>query len=351
MAIERIIAGLPSNTKSLMSSKQRLTIAFHESGHAVAGWFLKHADVVLKLTIIPRDSGAMGFSQQMPPPVELYEKEALLDRIAVCLAGRAAEELYMGCISSGAVDDIEKATHLARLIVMQLGMNDKIGLVNLRKNQQTMQEPYPPFSDATAKLVDDEVRALISQQYERVKALLTEKEQEVRSLCTLLLEKESLTFADLQDCLGVRPYPPDSQLAAYINALPTRALPPPSSDSSTSVFSAEGDPEDFESDDQRSERKDGNSSNSGGHKAASDQQRKQRRDGDENDDSDDSGKGDDKDDDDEGPSGGPRKKDPKRKLFGGDDDSCLPELLRKKLQPKTPAPSAAAQGTDIRPTG
>ncbi|KAL8446883.1 hypothetical protein Emed_004762 [Eimeria media] len=333
MAIERIIAGLPSNTKSLMSSKQRLTIAFHESGHAVAGWFLKHADVVLKLTIIPRDSGAMGFSQQMPPPVELYEKEALLDRIAVCLAGRAAEELYMGCISSGAVDDIEKATHLARLIVMQLGMNEKIGLVNLKKNQQTMQEPYPPFSDATAKLVDDEVRALISQQYERVKALLTEKEQ---------------------DCLGVRPYPPDSQLAAYINALPTRALPPPSTDSSASTFSAEGDAEGSESDDQQSGGKDGSSnSDSGGHKAASssDKERKQRRNnGDENDDSDDSNK-DDKDDDDQGSSGGPRKKDPKRKLFGGDDDSCLPELLRKKLQPKTPAPSTAAQGTDIRHTG
>lgn len=177
MAIERIVAGLPSNTKSLMSDKQRTTIAFHESGHAVAGWFLKHADVVLKLTIIPRDSGAMGFSQQMPPPVELYEKEALLDRIAVCLAGRAAEELYIGCISSGAVDDIEKATHLARLIVMQLGMNDKVGLVNLKKSQQTNQELYPPFSDSTAKLVDDEVRALINQQYERVKALLTEKEK------------------------------------------------------------------------------------------------------------------------------------------------------------------------------
>ncbi|KAL8270547.1 hypothetical protein Esti_005518 [Eimeria stiedai] len=353
MAIERIIAGLPSNTKSLMSSKQRLTIAFHESGHAVAGWFLKHADVVLKLTIIPRDSGAMGFSQQMPPPVELYEKDALLDRIAVCLAGRAAEELYMGCISSGAVDDIEKATHLARLIVMQLGMNDKIGLVNLRKNQQTMQEPYPPFSDATAKLVDDEVRALISQQYERVKALLTEKEQEVRALSSMLLEKESLTFADLQDCLGVRPYPPDAQLAAYINALPTRALPPPPDDPPTGAFSAKGDHEDSELEDRRSEGKDGSSSNTGGHKAASssDKQRKQRLNGDENGDSDDFDKGDDKDDDDQGPSGGPRKKDPKRKLFGGDDDSCLPELLRKNLQPKTPAPSAAAQGTDIRSTG
>ncbi|KAL8431280.1 hypothetical protein ACSSS7_005365 [Eimeria intestinalis] len=244
-----------------------------------------------------------------------------------------------------------------------------------------MQEPYPPFSDATAKLVDDEVRALISQQYERVKALLTEKEQrfsnvgpiglalesgggadletfiplaarfELRSLCTMLLEKESLTFADLQDCLGVRPYPPDAQLAAYINALPTRALPHPSSDPSTSAFSAEGDLEDPEVGGDASEGKDGGSSNGGGHKATSsrDKQRKQRRNRDESDDSADSDKGDDEDDDDQGPSGGPRKD--KRKLFGGDDDSCLPELLRKKLQPKTPAPSAAAKGTDIRSTG
>ncbi|KAL8439763.1 hypothetical protein Efla_002665 [Eimeria flavescens] len=297
MAIERIIAGLPSNTKTLMSTKQRMTIAFHEAGHAVAGWFLKHADVVLKLTIIPRDSGAMGFSQQMPPPVELYEKDALLDKIAVCLAGRAAEELFMGCISSGAIDDIEKATHLARLIVMQLGMNDKVGLVNLRKNQQTMQEPYPPFSDATAKLVDDEVRALITQQYERVKALLSEKEQELRSLCSMLLEKESLTFADLQDCLGLRPYPPDAQLAAYINALPTRALPSPDGivDGTSAEDGEAGDPK------KGGQQSGGHDSGRSGGQVSSSQDKLHKPPQDEN------GKDDSDKDDDQGPSGGSAK--------------------------------------------
>ncbi|XP_026193577.1 uncharacterized protein LOC34619019 [Cyclospora cayetanensis] len=362
MAVERTLAGLPSNTKSLMSDKQRKTIALHEAGHAVAGWFLKHAgawggagavrvlrrladalvslcasDVVLKLTIIPRDSGAMGFSQQMPPPVELYEKEALLDRIAVCLAGRAAEELFMECISSGAVDDIEKATHLARLIVMQLGMNPKVGLVNLKRSRQNPQDPFQPFSDATAQLVDDEVRNLIAEQYERVKQLLKERETEMRALSTVLLEKESLTFADLQDCLGPRPFPPDPQLAAYVNALPTRALLAPSEgDNSTGDNSQEVDATQNSAADASSD-------------ASAAQEDEEREEDSPQKDASDSD--DDKDDDDDNSQGPPRGGPKRKKLFGrGDDDSCVPELLRKNLQPKTPAPSAVARGADLGST-
>ncbi|CDJ42020.1 AFG3 ATPase family protein, putative [Eimeria tenella] len=378
MAVERIIAGLPSNTKNLMSEKQRRTIALHEAGHAVAGWFLKHADVVLKLTIIPRDSGAMGFSQQMPPPVELYEKDALLDRIAVCLAGRAAEELFMGCVSSGAVDDIEKATHLARLIIMQLGMNPKIGLVNLKRTRPSPQDPYQLYSDATAELVDEEVRNLISGQYERVKALLMEREKEMHALSDLLLEKETLTFADLQDCLGRRPYPPDAQLAAYIDALPTKdsssegqrpaAKKTPGScesdvgpndgtvdasdgDTSTNITSTRGG----HSQQQRqhhqgySSNRDTEASKEGGKEEAQKTKDKKNKaahsDRDDDDDDDDDNNGGGGDDD---RNGSDTKRGPtRRKLFGGDDDSCLPELLRKNLKPNTPTPSAAAKKTEL----
>ncbi|OEH75639.1 afg3 ATPase family [Cyclospora cayetanensis] len=364
MAVERTLAGLPSNTKSLMSDKQRKTIALHEAGHAVAGWFLKHADVVLKLTIIPRDSGAMGFSQQMPPPVELYEKEALLDRIAVCLAGRAAEELFMECISSGAVDDIEKATHLARLIVMQLGMNPKVGLVNLKRSRQNPQDPFQPFSDATAQLVDDEVRNLIAEQYERVKQLLKERETEMRALSTVLLEKESLTFADLQDCLGPRPFPPDPQLAAYVNALPTRALLAPSEgdnstgDNSQEVDATQNSAADASSDASAAAPGAGGSGGSGKSKktspAATSTGGSQQEDEEREEDSpqkDASDSDDDKDDDDDNSQGPPRGGPKRKKLFGrGDDDSCVPELLRKNLQPKTPAPSAVARGADLGST-
>ncbi|CDI78685.1 AFG3 ATPase family protein, putative [Eimeria praecox] len=367
LAVERIIAGLPSNTKHLMSEKQKKTIALHEAGHAVAGWFLKHAvDVVLKLTIIPRDSGAMGFSQQMPPPVELYEKDALLDRIAVCLAGRAAEELFMGCISSGAVDDIEKATHLARLIIMQLGMNPKIGLVNLKRTRQSPQDPYQLFSDATAQLVDDEVRNLISDQYDR----------EMNALSALLLEKETLTFADLQDCLGKRPFPPDAQLAAYINALPTKVNTVGQEESGVGMVS--GDFQSIPRTASGAAKAAGEASSAHSKGAATDENNTQQqersktgiKDTEESDDdekttntrnkgrkgkkkngdsgNDDDTDDDDDDDDDDDSNGNSSKRGPRRrKLFGGDDDSCLPELLRKNLKPNTPAPSAAAKETGL----
>lgn len=168
----------------------------------------------------------------------------------------------------------------------------------------------------------------------------------MRSLSSLLLEKESLTFADLQDCLGVRPYPPDAQLAAYVNALPTRALPAPGGVSGHEAGQG-GPDEDGASPHAGAGGRD--LSSGGDDKASSfeDDQQQSHKKGKKGGASDDSDNDDDKDDDGSGPPGGPPKGGPKRKLFGGDDDSCLPELLRKNLQPKTPTASTAARGTDI----
>ncbi|KEP64798.1 UNVERIFIED_CONTAM: ATP-dependent metallopeptidase HflB subfamily protein [Hammondia hammondi] len=232
-ATERTIAGLPSSVKDLLSSSQRRAIAYHECGHAIAGWFLKHGNPVLKLTIIPRSSGALGFAQQMPPTVELHEKDALLDRIAVLLGGRAAEEIFIGAVSSGAADDIQKASRLARLSVMQFGMSDRLGLVDYSLQQGGEQNFYRPYSEHTAKLIDDEVSQIINDQYERVKALLKEREKEVHSLCELLTRRESITYSEILECIGPRPVPPDPQMAAYIQALPTRPLLPETGDKET----------------------------------------------------------------------------------------------------------------------
>ncbi|KYF44164.1 ATP-dependent metallopeptidase HflB subfamily protein [Toxoplasma gondii TgCatPRC2] len=232
-ATERTIAGLPSPVKDLLSSHQRRAIAYHECGHAIAGWFLKHGNPVLKLTIIPRSSGALGFAQQMPPTVELHEKDALLDRIAVLLGGRAAEEIFIGAISSGAADDIQKASRLARLSVMQFGMSDRLGLVDYSLQQGGEQNFYRPYSEHTAKVIDDEVSQIINDQYERVKTLLKEREKEVHSLCELLISRESITYSEILECIGPRPVPPDPQMAAYIQALPTRPLLPETGDKET----------------------------------------------------------------------------------------------------------------------
>nr|CEL66416.1 TPA: Cell division protease FtsH homolog, related [Neospora caninum Liverpool] len=227
-ATERTIAGLPSPVKDLLSTYQRRAVAYHECGHAIAGWFLKHGNPVLKLTIIPRSSGALGFAQQMPPTVELHEKDALLDRIAVLLGGRAAEEIFIGAVSSGAADDIQKASRLARMSVMQFGMSDKLGLVDYSLQQGGEQNFYRPYSEHTAKLIDEEVNNIINDQYERVKALLKEREKEVHKLCELLINRESITYSEILECIGPRPVPPDPQMAAYIQALPTRPRLPSS---------------------------------------------------------------------------------------------------------------------------
>merc|ERR1719230_331577 len=121
-ATERVIGGLPKSN-GLMSSREKRTVAVHESGHALAGWFLEHSDPLLKVTVVPRSSGALGFAQYLPQEMALHSKEAILDKICVALGGRAAEELFVGRISTGASDDLDKVTKMAYAMVATYGMN------------------------------------------------------------------------------------------------------------------------------------------------------------------------------------------------------------------------------------
>lgn len=202
-AIDRVIGGLEKRN-SLMTQEEKKTIAYHESGHAVAGWFLKHADPLLKVTIVPRGSGALGFAQYLPKEVTLYSKEALIDRMCMALAGRASEEVNFNQITTGASDDLDKVTQMAYGMISIYGMNDAIGKLSFPpKDEMQMTKPY---SDKTATLIDDEARQLVDFCYNRVKDLIIEKKDEVTKVAELLLERETVNQNDLVQLIGPRPF-------------------------------------------------------------------------------------------------------------------------------------------------
>lgn len=215
-ACERVIGGLPKNN-SLMSADDKHTVAIHESGHAVAGWFLEHADPLLKVSIQPRSSGALGFAQYLPAEMSLYSKEAILDKIAVSLGGRAAEELFVGKISTGASDDLDKVTKMAHAMVANYGMSDKIGLLNFGQNDASNQF-YKPYSETTGQLIDQETREVVDQQYERVKKLLLEHEDKLKALTGRLNDKETLAYNELVEVLGERPYAVKKEISGFVTA-------------------------------------------------------------------------------------------------------------------------------------
>lgn len=203
-ATERVMGGL-AKENNLMSKSERQTVALHESGHAVAGWFLQYADPLLKVSIMPRSNGALGFAQYLPEEMALHSQEAILDKIAVSLGGRAAEELFVGKISTGASDDLDKVTKMAYAMVSVYGMNPKIGLVSYNQNNSSEQF-YKPYSDATGELIDTEAKLIIDAQYTRVKSLLLEHKELMHSLSDGLLEHDTLVYNQLVGILGERPY-------------------------------------------------------------------------------------------------------------------------------------------------
>lgn len=203
-ATERVMGGLPKDN-SMMSETERRTIALHESGHAVAGWFLKNADPLLKVSIQPRSNGALGFAQYLPEEMALHSEQAILDKIAVSLGGRAAEDLFVGRISTGASDDLDKVTKMAYAMVGVYGMNPKIGLVSYSQNDSS-QQFYKPYSDATGALIDSEAKLIIDAQYTRVKEILTEKQGVLKEMAEELLKHDTLVYNQLVAVLGERPF-------------------------------------------------------------------------------------------------------------------------------------------------
>jgi AFG3 family protein len=213
-AIDRVVGGL-ERRNNVMTEAEKRTVAFHEAGHAIAGWFLEHADPLLKVTIIPRSSGALGFAQYLPKEVALFSREALVDRMCMALGGRVSEELNFGRITTGASDDLDKVTQMAYAMTTIYGMNERVGSLSFPKREETQFEK--PYSDATAQVIDEEVKKLVDACYARTKELLTTHAAKVKGVAELLLERETISQKDLADVAGQRPFPINAKLAEYIS--------------------------------------------------------------------------------------------------------------------------------------
>ncbi|XWS55647.1 hypothetical protein CRYUN_Cryun09bG0019100 [Craigia yunnanensis] len=203
-AIDRVIGGLEKKNK-VISKLERRTVAYHESGHAVAGWFLEHAEPLLKVTIVPRGTAALGFAQYVPNENLLMTKEQLFYMTCMTLGGRAAEQVLLGKISTGAQNDLEKVTKMTYAQVAVYGFSDKVGLLSFPQKESAF-EMTKPYSNKTGAIIDSEVREWVGKAYERTMQLIEEHKEHVAQIAELLLEKEVLHQEDLVRILGERPF-------------------------------------------------------------------------------------------------------------------------------------------------
>ncbi|QJW88996.1 ATP-dependent metallopeptidase FtsH/Yme1/Tma family protein [Spirosoma taeanense] len=215
-AMDRVIGGLEKKNK-LISPEEKEIVAYHEAGHAVAGWFLEHADPLVKVTIVPRGVAALGYAQYLPREQYLYRTEQLMDEMCMALGGRAAEDLIFGKVSTGALSDLERITKLAYSMVTMYGMNDKIGNVSFYDSKQSDYAFNKPYSEETAKHIDEEVRKIVEIAYNRTKDLLTDKREALEVIAKELLEKEILYQNDLVRLIGKRPFERETVYQAYKN--------------------------------------------------------------------------------------------------------------------------------------
>ena len=215
-AIDRVIGGLEKKTK-IISPEEKKIVAYHEAGHAVAGWYLEHADPLVKVSIVPRGIAALGYAQYLPKEQFLYQTEQLIDEMCMTLGGRAAEEIIFGKISTGALSDLERITKMAYSMVSVYGMNEKLGNVSFHDSKSDGYKMTKPYSEATAEMIDQEVSKLIQTAYTRVLDLLRKHQVELEILAKELLEKEILFQADLERLIGKRPFEKETTYQAFTN--------------------------------------------------------------------------------------------------------------------------------------
>ncbi|KAL2481556.1 ATP-dependent zinc metalloprotease FTSH 10 [Abeliophyllum distichum] len=203
-AIDRVIGGLEKKNK-VISKMERRTVAYHESGHAVASWFLEHAEPLLKVSIVPRGTAALGFAQYVPNENLLMTKEQLFDVTCMTLGGRAAEQVLLGKISTGAQNDLEKVTKMTYAQVAVYGFSDKVGLLSFPPRDDAF-EMSKPYSNKTAAIIDGEVREWVAKAYKQTLQLIEEHKDHITQIAELLLQKEVLHQEDLVRVLGERPF-------------------------------------------------------------------------------------------------------------------------------------------------
>ena len=204
-AIDRVIGGLEKKSK-IISPEEKKIVAYHEAGHAITGWFLKYADPLVKVSIVPRGIAALGYAQYLPKEQYLYQTEQLLDDMCMALGGRAAEELVFGKISTGALSDLERITKMAYSMVTMYGMNNVIGNISFFDSKKTDYNFTKPYSDSTAEKIDYEVKRIVEKAYQRTINLLKEKKEQLEIIAKELLKKEILFQSDIEKLIGKRPF-------------------------------------------------------------------------------------------------------------------------------------------------
>lgn len=220
-AIDRVIGGLEKKTK-IISPEEKKIVAYHEAGHAVAGWFLEHADPLVKVSIVPRGVAALGYAQYLPKEQFLYQTEQLTDEMCMTFGGRAAEEIVFGKISTGALSDLERITKMAYSMVTVYGMNKEIGNMSFYDSKQSDYTFNKPYSEATSERIDKEVKKIIESAYERTKDLLTHHREHLEIIAKELLEKEILFQSDLERLIGRRPFAGQTTYEKFTNVTPEK---------------------------------------------------------------------------------------------------------------------------------
>jgi AFG3 family protein len=222
-AIDRVIGGLEKKNK-LISPEEKNIVAYHEAGHAIAGWFMEHTDPLVKVSIVPRGIAALGYAQYLPKEQFLYTTEQLSDSMCMALGGRVAEEIIFGRISTGALSDLERITKMAYSMVTIYGMNKRIGNISFYDPQQSEYGFTKPYSESTAQAIDEEVKKIVDTAYEKTKKLLNEKREQLELVAQELLKKEVIFQQDIERMIGKRPY--EKQSLAIEEVPPTPMLDP-----------------------------------------------------------------------------------------------------------------------------
>ncbi len=233
-AVDRIIGGLEKKTR-VMTQEEKRSIAIHEAGHASVSWLLEYANPLVKVTIVPRGQ-SLGAAWYLPEERTIITREQMLDEMCATLAGRAAEEVVLGRISSGALNDLERVTQRAYGMVAFLGMSERMPNLSYYNPQETFQKPY---SDETARIIDQEVQKLIDEQYARAKRILTENADKHKALADLLCEHEVIFAADVENIFGARPWRSRADIILEEQPLPAET---PAAEGETSAPQAAEEP-------------------------------------------------------------------------------------------------------------